>query len=154
MRDAGMKRVDDLVRDALLNPELARKLLMKGPESGAASRQIAIAQYLRRNSAAAFLIKRLAEMTANSEIAKSARNELAKFGISVEFTEAGLIELISRRGIKCTYSSRGYSPVIGFGADGRIFIRLISDGNAQLRINGQELEYSKHDQSLNMAVPK
>jgi hypothetical protein len=53
MRDAGMKRVDDLVRDALLNPELARKLLAKGPESGMTSRQIAIAQYLRRNSAAA-----------------------------------------------------------------------------------------------------
>jgi hypothetical protein len=53
MRDAGMKRIDDLIRDALLNPELARKLLAKGPESGSKSRQIAIAQYLRRNSAAA-----------------------------------------------------------------------------------------------------
>jgi hypothetical protein len=41
------------LRDALLNPELARKLLAKGPESGSKSRQIAIAQYLRRNSAAA-----------------------------------------------------------------------------------------------------
>jgi hypothetical protein len=93
-------------------------------------------------------------MTANSGIAKSARNELAKFGISIEFTEAGLIELISRRGVKCTYSSRGYSPVIGFGADGRIYIRLISDGIAQLRINGEEFEYRDRDPSLQMAVPK
>jgi hypothetical protein len=80
-------------------------------------------------------------MTANSEIAKSDRNELAKFGISIEFTEAGLIELISRRSIKCTYSSRGYSPAIGFGVDGRLYVRLIGDGIAQLRINGEEFEY-------------
>jgi hypothetical protein len=99
-------------------------------------------------------MKRLAEMTANSEIAKSARNELAKFGISIQFTEVGLIELVSRRGVKCTYSSRGYSPVIGFGADGRIYIRLISDGIARLRINGEEFEYRDRDPSLQMAVPK
>ena len=85
---------------------------------------------------------------------KSARDELAKFGISIEFTEAGLIELISRRGIKCTYSSRGYSPVIGFGADGRIYIRLISEGIAQLRINGEEFEYRENDPSLRISVPK
>ena len=93
-------------------------------------------------------------MTANNEIRKSARIELAKCGISIEFTDAGLIQLISRRGIKCTYSSRGYSPVIGFGADRRIFIRLISDGIAQLRINGEEFEYRDRDPSLQMAVPK
>jgi hypothetical protein len=85
---------------------------------------------------------------------KSARDELAKFGISIEFTEPGLIELISRRGIKCIYSSRGYSPVIGFGADGRIYIRLVSDGIAQLRINGEQFEYRDRDPSLQMTVPK
>jgi hypothetical protein len=35
------------------NPELARKLLAKGPESGSKGWQIAITQYLRRNSSAA-----------------------------------------------------------------------------------------------------
>jgi hypothetical protein len=93
-------------------------------------------------------------MITNSENLKSARNELAKFGISIEFTDAGLIELISRRGVKCTYSSRGYSPVIGFGADGRIYVRLISDGIAQLRIDGKEFEYRDRDPSLQIAVPK
>jgi hypothetical protein len=87
-------------------------------------------------------------------LTKSTRSELAKFGISIEFTEAGLIELISRRGVKCTYSSRGYSPVIGFGADGRIYIRLISNGIAQLRINGEECEYRDRDPSQQMTVPK
>jgi hypothetical protein len=87
-------------------------------------------------------------------LTKSTRSELAKFGISIEFTEAGLIELISRRGVKCTYSSRGYSPVIGFGADGRIYIRLISNGIAQLRINGEEFEYRDRDPSQQMTVPK
>jgi hypothetical protein len=99
-------------------------------------------------------MKRPAEMTANSENLKSVQNELAKFGISIEFTEAGLIELVSRRGVKCTYSSRGYSPVVGFGSNGRIYIRLISSGIAQLRINGEEFEYRKNDPSLNITVPK
>jgi hypothetical protein len=40
-------------------------------------------------------------MTANSENPKSARNELSKFGISIEFTQTGLIELISPRGYCC-----------------------------------------------------
>jgi hypothetical protein len=51
-RDAGMKRVDDLVRDALLNPELARRLLAKIP-SNAKTGQMGLVQYLRRNTAAA-----------------------------------------------------------------------------------------------------
>jgi hypothetical protein len=94
------------------------------------------------------------QASANSVLPKSARNELAKFGISIEFTNAGLIQLISRHGIKCTYSSRGYSPVIGFGADDRIYIRLISDGIAQLRINGEEFDFRENDPSLRMSVPQ
>jgi hypothetical protein len=50
MRDAG---IDDLIRDALPDPELARKLLAMGPEGGSRGRQITIAQYPRRNSFAA-----------------------------------------------------------------------------------------------------
>jgi hypothetical protein len=88
------------------------------------------------------------------QLTKSARSELTKFGISIRFTDAGLIELISRRGGKCTYSSRGYSPVSGFGTDGRIYIRLNGDGIAQLRINGEEFEYRDRDPSLQMAVSK
>jgi hypothetical protein len=85
---------------------------------------------------------------------KSARDELAKYGIAIAFTNDGAVELTSRRGVTCVYSARGYSPVIGFGADDRIYVRLISDGIAQLRINGEEFEYRKNDPSLSMAVPK
>jgi hypothetical protein len=85
---------------------------------------------------------------------KSIQNELAKFGISIGFTEIGLIELISRRGVKCTYSSRSYSPVIGLGADGLIYARLTRDGIAQLRVNGEEFEYRENVPSLAMAVAK
>jgi hypothetical protein len=85
---------------------------------------------------------------------KSARDELAKYGIAAEFIDPGTVELTSRRGVKCGYSSRGYSPVIGFGADGRIQIRLAARGIAQIRINGEQFEYRDRDPSLQMAVPK
>jgi hypothetical protein len=85
---------------------------------------------------------------------KTARDELAKYGIAIGFPEDGTVELTSRRGIKCVYSSRTYSPVIGFGADGRIMIRLAGKGIAQLRIDGKDFEYRDRDPSLQMAVPK
>jgi hypothetical protein len=85
---------------------------------------------------------------------KSARDELAKFGISIGFPDDGTVELISPRGITCGYSARGYSPVIGFGVDGRIMIRLAGKGIAQLRINGVQFEYRLGDASLRTAVPK
>jgi hypothetical protein len=87
-------------------------------------------------------------------MSKSARDVLAKYGISIGFSDSGLVELTSKNGVRCTYSSRVYSPVIGFGADGRIFIRLVSRGSAQLRINGEQFDYRIGDASLRMTVPK
>jgi hypothetical protein len=85
---------------------------------------------------------------------KSAQDELAKFGITIGFSDDGIIELISRHGSACAYSSRTYSPVIGFGADGRISVRLAEKGIAQFRIDGQQFEYRQRDPSLLMSVPK
>ena len=85
---------------------------------------------------------------------KSARDELAKYGIAVEFIDHGTVELTSRQGVTCGYSARGDSPVIGFGADGRIMIRLAAKGIAQILINGQKFEYRDGDASLLMSVPK
>jgi hypothetical protein len=83
---------------------------------------------------------------------KSARDELAKYGIAVAFIDGGTVELTSRQGVTC--GSRGYSPVIGFGADGRIMIRLAAKGIAQILINGEQFEYRDGDSSLLMAIPK
>jgi hypothetical protein len=88
------------------------------------------------------------------EMSKSASDELAKFGISISFEPGGAVELTSRRGVTCAYSACGFSPVIGFGADGRIYIRQIGDGIAELRINGDVFQYRENDPSLRMAVPK
>jgi hypothetical protein len=85
---------------------------------------------------------------------KSAQDQLARFGISVAFTEDGSVELISRTGVTCAYSSRTYAPVIGFGADGRIMIRLAAKGLAEIRINDEKFEYRDRDPSLQMAMPK
>ena len=52
MRDAGMKHVDDLIRDAMLNPELARRLLMKHVP-GSKAQEVSLTNYLRRNATAA-----------------------------------------------------------------------------------------------------
>jgi hypothetical protein len=85
---------------------------------------------------------------------KTARDELAKYGIGIEFIDPGTVELTSRQGVKCGYSARGYCEVIGFGADGRIMIRLAAKGIAEIRINGQQFEYRDRDASLQMSVPK
>ena len=85
---------------------------------------------------------------------KSAQDEMAKYGITFAFTDDGLIELTSQRGVKCTYSSRGFSPIIGFGVDGRIYIRLVDDGIAELRIDAGKFDFRDRDPSLLIAVPK
>jgi hypothetical protein len=85
---------------------------------------------------------------------KSARDELTKYGISIGFINPGTVELTSRQGVTCGYSARGYSPVIGFGADGRIMIRMAAKGIAEIRINGEQFEYRDRDPSLQIAVPK
>jgi len=85
---------------------------------------------------------------------KSARDELAKYGIAIEFIDPGTVELTSRQGVKCGYSARGYSPVIGFGVDGRIMIRVPAKGIAQILINGEPFEYRDRDPSLQMAIPR
>jgi hypothetical protein len=85
---------------------------------------------------------------------KSARDELSKYGIAIEFIDPGTVELTSRQGVKCGYSARGYSPVIGFGADGRIMIRVPAKGIAQILINGEPFEYRDRDPSLQLAIPR
>jgi hypothetical protein len=50
MRDAGIRKSDDLLREAMLDPELARHLLMKfSPASK--TQGLSLANYLRRNNA-------------------------------------------------------------------------------------------------------
>lgn len=51
MRAAGYTKIDDLVRDALLNPDLAKTLLMKAPVRAGQGSDIALTQQLRRLSA-------------------------------------------------------------------------------------------------------
>jgi hypothetical protein len=51
MRAAGYSKIDDLVRDALLNPDLAKALLMKATTRADRGSDIALTQQLRRLSA-------------------------------------------------------------------------------------------------------
>jgi hypothetical protein len=70
--------------------------------------------------------------------------ELARYGITVGFEPGGAIELIGRNGISCGYSARGFCPVISLGApEGAVYVRLRSDGVAELRINSRIFEYRK-----------
>ena len=48
MREAGMRKVSDLVRDAMLNPDLARALLAKAPIVKGRGSEVSLAQQLRR----------------------------------------------------------------------------------------------------------
>ena len=50
MRDAGMAEVGDLVKQAMLNPDLARQLLAKVPAKAGTRQAITLAQLLRRFS--------------------------------------------------------------------------------------------------------
>lgn len=51
LREAGIRKTDDLIREAMLDPELTRHLLMKySPTSKAQGPSLA--SYLRRNTAA------------------------------------------------------------------------------------------------------
>ena len=83
---------------------------------------------------------------------KSARDKLGKFGISIGLSDSGCVELTSQSGFICTLSSRVYCPVIGFGADGRILVRLAGKGFAQFRIDGEQFEYRADDASRRMKV--
>lgn len=50
MRDAGLTRIDQLVRDAMLDPDLARSLLMKAPKRPGTGSELTLARQLRRLS--------------------------------------------------------------------------------------------------------
>ena len=50
MRAAGYAKIDDLVRDALLNPDLAKALMMKAPIRAGHGSEITLAQQLKRLS--------------------------------------------------------------------------------------------------------
>jgi hypothetical protein len=51
MRESGMRKLDDLIKEAMLDPELARRLLMKHTP-GSKTQELSLANYLRRNAAA------------------------------------------------------------------------------------------------------
>jgi hypothetical protein len=50
MREAGLSKVDDLVKQAMLDPQLARALLMRAPERPNSGSAMKLAQQLRRLS--------------------------------------------------------------------------------------------------------
>jgi hypothetical protein len=79
---------------------------------------------------------------------------LARYGISIGFTDDGMPELVGRQGVKCTYSARGFCPVVGLGApDGAVSIRRRPDGVAELMIAGERFEYRASDPALEMEIP-
>lgn len=50
LRESGMRSADDLIREAMLNPELARRLLVKHTPKAAKAQELSLANYLRRNA--------------------------------------------------------------------------------------------------------
>lgn len=48
MREAGIRNVEDLIKDAMLNPELAKSLLMKAPKKIDTGSELTLANKLRR----------------------------------------------------------------------------------------------------------
>ena len=51
LREAGIRKADDLIREAMMDPELARHLLMKY-SPGSKTQGLSLANYLRRNTVA------------------------------------------------------------------------------------------------------
>jgi hypothetical protein len=82
--------------------------------------------------------------------------QLARYGISIGFLPDGsTIELIGRNGVSCGYSARGFCPVISLGApEGAVYVRLRSDGVAELWINSRIYEFRKDDPARGMMIPK
>jgi hypothetical protein len=81
--------------------------------------------------------------------------ELARYGISIGFEGGRAVELIGRNGISCSYSARGFCPVIGLGApEGAVYVRMRPDGVAELRVNSRVFEYRKNDPARQMSVAK
>ena len=80
--------------------------------------------------------------------------QLARYGISIAFAEGKAVELTGRNGTSCTYSARGFCPVIGFGPpEGAVYVRMRPDGVAELQINSRPYEYRKDDPARLMSVP-
>jgi hypothetical protein len=90
LRDAGIKRVDELLRDAMLNPELARALLEKvpaKPDTGGAAR---IIWALRKAALAGAAVGGTAVVTKQAETppepppvsAKEVFNALAPYNVT------------------------------------------------------------------------
>ena len=50
MREAGMEKVSDLIKQAMLDPDLARYLLAKAPTKPGTGSSVSLAQQLRRLS--------------------------------------------------------------------------------------------------------
>jgi hypothetical protein len=48
VREAGLSKADDLVKQAMLDPQIARTLLMKAPERANSGSAMKLAQQLRR----------------------------------------------------------------------------------------------------------
>jgi hypothetical protein len=84
-----------------------------------------------------------------------ASKALAKYGLSIGFTVDGLPELVGSNGVRCTYSSRGMCPAVGFGApDGAVSIRRRADGAADLVIDRKLYEFSPGNPANNLEIPK
>jgi len=81
--------------------------------------------------------------------------ELARYGITIGFEPSGAVELIGRNGISCSYCARGFCPMISLGApEGAVYVRLRSDGVAELRINSRIFEYRKNDPARLMSISR
>lgn len=85
----------------------------------------------------------------------TASKALAKYGMSISFTVDGLPELVGSNGVRCTYSSRGFCPAIGFGVpDGAVSIRRRADGAADLVIDRKLYEFRSNDPANNLEIPR
>jgi hypothetical protein len=85
----------------------------------------------------------------NREVAQ----KLGRFGISVSLND-GTVSLTSARGVPGAYSARGLCPVVGLGADDRVFVRVKADGDAEFVIDGQRLNFSQNDVSDRLDIPQ
>jgi hypothetical protein len=82
---------------------------------------------------------------------ETAKEALAKYGIVLTFTDSGSPELTSRRGVRCVYSDRNFTPVVGMDADGRFEVGRVEGGKAQLKVDGQLIDFGLRDMAFRTA---
>jgi hypothetical protein len=85
---------------------------------------------------------------------ESVEKALGRYGITIQFSNDGLPELIGGNGIRCSYSSRAFCPAVSMGApEGAVSIRRRADGVAELMIEGRRCEYRQEDPMEGMEIP-